>query len=98
VRQALRNEYGAVIDEGLRMLESSIKIGPNYSDAMAYMSLLYRLKAFMAENAGESTVALTKTEEWVGKSLAATKKDDSSASPLDPPAPPPPPPAPPPHR
>ncbi|MGA8026931.1 MAG: hypothetical protein WB992_07275, partial [Bryobacteraceae bacterium] len=87
-RQALRNEYGAVIDEGLRMLESSIKIDPNYSDAMAYMSLLYRLKAFMAENAGESTVELTEAEEWVAKSLAAKKKDGSIASPLDPPAPP----------
>jgi hypothetical protein len=97
-REALRNEYGAVIDEGLRMLENSIKIDPNYSDAMAYMGLMYRMKAFMAEDPGESTLSVTKAEDWMGKSLAAKKKDVASASPLDPPAPPPPPPPPPPNH
>jgi hypothetical protein len=98
-RRALRDQYGAVTDEGLRMLESSIKIDLNYSEAMAYMNLLYRLKAFMAENEEESAAALTSAKEWVGKSLAAARrKNYSSASPLDPPAPPPPPPPPPTNR
>lgn len=41
-----RDQYGPTMDEGIRMLGSAIKIDSNYSDAMAYMSLLYRLKAF----------------------------------------------------
>ena len=57
-RATLRDQYGPTIDEGIRMLGSAIEIDSNYSDAMAYMSLLYRLKAFMAENIAGSTANL----------------------------------------
>jgi beta-lactamase regulating signal transducer with metallopeptidase domain len=91
-RATLRDQYGPTIDEGIRMLGSAIKIDSNYSDAMAYMSLLYRLKAFMAEDIAGSTANLKETEEWVKKSLAAKPKDHGNFSPLGPPLPPPPPP------
>jgi hypothetical protein len=77
------------------MLGSAIKIDSNYSDAMAYMSLLYRLKAFMAENMAGSTANLREADEWVKKSLAAKPNDHRNFSPLAPPLPPPPPPPPP---
>jgi hypothetical protein len=94
-RATLRDQYGPTIDEGIRMLGSAIKIDSNYSDAMAYMSLLYRLKAFMAENIAGSTANLKEAEEWVKKSLAAKPRDHRNFSPLAPPLPPPPPPPPP---
>ena len=97
-RATLRDQYGPTIDEGVRNLDNAIKIDSNYSDAMAYMSLLYRLKALMAENIAGSTANLKEADEWVKKSLAAKPKDHRNFSPLAPPLPPPPPPPPPPNK
>lgn len=94
-RATLRDQYGSTIDEGIRLLGSAIKIDPNYSNAMAYMNLLYRLKAFIAENVADSTANLQEAKEWVTKSLAAKPKDHPDFSPLAAPLPPPPPPPPP---
>jgi hypothetical protein len=94
-RATLRNQYGSTIDEGIRLLRSAIKADVNFSDAMAYMNLLYRLKAFLAENTAESTADLQEAKEWVKKALAAKPKDFRNTSPLAPPLPPPPPPPPP---
>ena len=94
-RATLRDQYGPAIDEGIRMLGSAINIDPNYSDAMAYMNLLYRLKAFVAENLADSTVNLEEADNWVNKSLAAKPKYHRDLSPLAAPLPPPPPPPPP---
>jgi tetratricopeptide (TPR) repeat protein len=93
-RATLRDQYGFNVDEGIRMLGSAIKIDPNYSNAMAYMSLLYRLKAFMAENAAASGADVEEADEWAKKSIAAKPKDHPNFSPLAPPLPPPPPPPP----
>jgi beta-lactamase regulating signal transducer with metallopeptidase domain len=93
-RASLRDQYGPTVDEGIRMLGSALKIDPNYSDAMAYMNLLYRLKALMAENMAGSTANVKEAEEWFKKSLAAKPGDDHDSSPLAPPLPPPPPPPP----
>ncbi len=94
-RATLRDQYGPNIDEGIRMLGSAIKIDPNYSDAMAYMNLLYRLKAFVAENLADSTANLKEADEWVKESLAAKPRYHRDLSPLAPPLPPPRPPPPP---
>jgi bla regulator protein blaR1 len=93
-RATLRDQYGSTIDEGIRMLDNVVKIDPNYSDAMAYMNLLYRLKAYLAENMVGSTANLKQAEEWGKKSLDAKPKDHRNFSPLAPPLPPPPPPPP----
>jgi beta-lactamase regulating signal transducer with metallopeptidase domain len=98
-RASLRDQYGSTIDEGLRMLDNVVKIDPNYSDAMAYMNLLYRLKAYLAENMAGSTANLKQAEEWRKKSLDAKPRDHRNFSPLAPPLPhPPPPPPPPPNQ
>jgi len=94
-RATLRDQYGPTIDEGIRMLGSAIKIDPDDSDAMAYMNLLYRLKAFVAENLADSTGNLKEADNWAKKSLAAKPKYHRDLSPLAPPLPPPPPPPPP---
>ena len=93
-RATLRDQYGQTIDEGMRMLDKDIKIDSNNADAMAYLNLLYRLKAFMAENIASSTADVTEAAEWVKKALAAKPKDHRDPSLLAPPLPPPPPPPP----
>jgi tetratricopeptide (TPR) repeat protein len=97
-RATLRDEYGRDVDEGIRVLGSAIKIDSNYSDAMAYMNLLYRLKAYMAEHTATSAADVEQAEQWAKRSLAAKPNDHRNFSPLAPPLPPPPPPPPPPAR
>lgn len=112
LRESLREQYGAKIDDGMSMLQTAIQLDPSYSDAMAYLNLLYRLKASLADTPAESNKMIAEADMWVGKALAARKLSppDSGPSQLDvngpPPgpasatkivaAPPPPPPPPPP--
>lgn len=98
-RHALRDRYLPQISEGKQMLDTAIKLDPQFADAMAYMNLLYRLNAYLAETPAEADEQTKKADEWVKKALAAKR--------LSPPtpsgnrlltAPPPPPPPPPPSR
>ncbi len=38
-------KFGAIVDEGIEHLNKAIDLRPDYIDAMAYLNLLYRLKA-----------------------------------------------------
>jgi tetratricopeptide (TPR) repeat protein len=59
VRTAYTEKYQAMVDDGIKALETAIKIKPDYDDAMTYLNLLYRRKADMVEAASERA-ALTK--------------------------------------
>jgi len=54
---SFRPEYvaksGAMVEEGIAALQKALQIRPDYDDAMAYLSLLYRRKADMVESAQE---------------------------------------------
>jgi tetratricopeptide (TPR) repeat protein len=45
LRETYAREYGPTIDEGIASLKQAIVLKPEYDDAMAYLSLLYRRKA-----------------------------------------------------
>jgi hypothetical protein len=90
------------------MLQIALAKDPNSSDAMAYMNLLYREKAAIADSLEESQKMVELADEWVGKALDA-RRDSAKKTRLpdvvDPdgpppvgvtvPTPPPPPPPPP---
>jgi beta-lactamase regulating signal transducer with metallopeptidase domain len=73
VRTRLREQFQPQVDDGLRMLDTALQLDPQYDDAMAYMNLLYRLKAGLVDNPGESAGLLARADEWVGKALAARR-------------------------
>jgi hypothetical protein len=68
-RSALCSQYGPLIDEGMRMLETALSMDPRYFDAMNYTNLLYRVKAYISETEAEATCAEAKADEWVEKAL-----------------------------
>jgi hypothetical protein len=68
-RRAFRSQYGPLIDEGMRMLETALSVDPQYFDAMNYTNLLYRVKAYISETEAEATCAEAKADEWVDKAL-----------------------------
>ena len=108
LRLKVRTEHMAQIEDGLRMLQVALQLNPDYSDAMAYMNLLYRLQAGIVDSQAQSTDLIAQADSWVTKALAAKRKQAQSAPSaalLDvdgavpgAPAPPPPPPPPPPGR
>ena len=59
VRTAYTQKYGAMVDDGIKMLQTAVQLKPDYDDAMTYLNLLYRRKADMVEAASERD-ALTK--------------------------------------
>src|SRR5947207_4738371 len=54
---SVRAEYlakaGPMVDDGINALQKALQLRPDYDDAMAYLSLLYRRKADMVESAQE---------------------------------------------
>ena len=50
-RQELAKMNGAVVEEGIEALKKALEIKPDYTDAMAYLNLLYREKADLVEGA-----------------------------------------------
>jgi tetratricopeptide (TPR) repeat protein len=59
VRAAYTEKYQAMVDDGIKALETAVRLKPDYDDAMTYLNLLYRRKADMVESASERD-ALTK--------------------------------------
>jgi tetratricopeptide (TPR) repeat protein len=59
VRKAYTEKYGAMVDDGIKALQTAVQLKPDYDDAMTYLNLLYRRKADTVESASERD-ALTK--------------------------------------
>jgi TonB family protein len=108
LRQKVRTDHGAQIEDGFRMLQIAIQLDPGYSDAMAYMNLLYRIEAGIADTPAQSADAVAKADSWVTQALDAKRRlaqnrrptagtlDVDAPAPVPFIAPPPPPPPPPP--
>jgi beta-lactamase regulating signal transducer with metallopeptidase domain len=105
LRESVRKQHGAQLDEGFRVLQLALQIDPDYADAMAYMNLLYRIEAGIADTPAAFTALTTKADDWMQKALETKRKHPAqsprptTSSPLDtfltsPPPPPPPPPPP----
>lgn len=80
VREALKEKYGAMVDDGIKSLERALEIDKEYDDAMAYMNLLIREKADLAENSDDYKKLVEVADNWVSKALE-TKKIKATRSP-----------------
>jgi len=56
VRDEYTQQYGTVVDEGMKMLQKATELRPDYADAMAYQSLLLRQKADMVDSATRASL------------------------------------------
>jgi len=91
-RQILKRDYSAIVENGLTNLQKALELDPKYSDAMAYVNLLIRERADLADTPEQYRSEVEIADEWVQKALAA-KKAEAGVQ-LAAPLPPPPPPAP----
>lgn len=80
VREELKTQYSAIIDDGIKNLQKSLDIDPNYDDAMAYMNLLIREKADLDDSKEQYEADTKVADGWVQKSLE-TKKAKAAKQP-----------------
>jgi hypothetical protein len=69
-RETLRVHNDALVAEGIAMLEKAMLLRADYDDAMAYMNLLYRERADLADTAETHDEDLKAADMWMGKALA----------------------------
>ena len=64
-RSKLRAELLPAIEDGFRMLQIALDLDPQWSDPMAYMNLLARLKAPLADTPAEHDSLIALADQWV---------------------------------
>jgi len=79
VKEELKTNYGAIVDEGITNLQKALEVDPEYDDAMAYMNLLIREKADLADSADENKKQVEIADNWVQKALDTKKKKAARA-------------------
>jgi tetratricopeptide (TPR) repeat protein len=81
LKEELKAQWLPVIDSGIKNLEKALEIDREYDDAMAYLNLLIREKADLADTPEEYKKAIEIADNWVQKSLETKKiKADRVAS------------------
>lgn len=86
VRRNLRDRFDMNVQHGIESLQQAMKLKANFDDAMAYINLLYRLKASYADTLADAQQMLATADGWVGKAVAilkANKANPRSVSKLD---------------
>jgi uncharacterized protein YlxW (UPF0749 family) len=62
-----------IIDEGMQALQKAIELDKEYEDAMAYLNLLYRERADLADTVDAYKQDTAAADSWVDKTLATKK-------------------------
>jgi len=73
VRRALSANYLPAIEEGIANLKQAVLISPEYSDAMAYLNLLYRLKSELENSAQGYADDIAQANDWFQKTIEIRK-------------------------
>jgi tetratricopeptide (TPR) repeat protein len=78
-RQDFENQFKNIVDEGIEHLKQAIILRPDYDDAMAYLNLLYRMKAEMEPTVGLRDADLREADELVDRVKEIKKKKMDSS-------------------
>jgi tetratricopeptide (TPR) repeat protein len=72
-REELKAKHGAMLDDALKSLQKALDLDKEYDDAMAYMNLLYRERADLADSAAEYKRDVDLADEYIQKALDTRK-------------------------
>jgi len=73
VKDQLKDQYSATIEDGIKNLQKALEIDPNYDDAMAYMNLLIRERADLDDSPDQYKKDIDTADSWVQKALDTKK-------------------------
>ncbi len=68
-KEELKEKYGKSIDTGLDQVKKALSIDKENEDAMSYLGLLLREKAYLADSPDEAKALTTQANDWMEKSL-----------------------------
>jgi tetratricopeptide (TPR) repeat protein len=74
IREELKVSYWSIIADGIRNLETSLSLDADYDDAMAYLNLLYRQRADLADNMDDYRKDTATADDWLQKTLNKRKQ------------------------
>ena len=77
-REDLAEMNEEIVEEGIQMLESAIKLKPNHWTAMTYLNLLYRERADLQAENGSRKDDLKKADSWMKKALDIQRESRSA--------------------
>jgi tetratricopeptide (TPR) repeat protein len=80
VKEELRTQYLAIVDDGIANLKKALDIDKEYEDAMSYLSLLVRERADLLDNPDDYKKEIEVADSYVQKALD-TKKLKASRQP-----------------
>jgi tetratricopeptide (TPR) repeat protein len=72
-REALKAKYWQSLSDGIEDEKKALAVDPMYNDAMAYMNLLIRYRAFLDDSKEQAAADSKEADDWVEKALAAQK-------------------------
>lgn len=73
LKEKLAAEWMQTINNGIQNLEKALQIDPEYDEAMAYMNLLIRERADLADTPEEYKKQIEVADNWVQKALDTKK-------------------------
>lgn len=76
VKAALKEKWDPVIDDGLKDLDKTLEINPEYDDAMSYENLLIRERAYLADSKEEYEQQVKIADAWLDKAMATKKSKE----------------------
>jgi tetratricopeptide (TPR) repeat protein len=72
-KEELKAKHGAMLDDGIKNLQKALDLDKEYDDAMAYMNLLYRERADLADSTEAYKKDVNVADEWIQKALDTRK-------------------------
>jgi len=79
LKEELKAQYGQMVEGGIKNLQKALDVDPQYDDAMAYMNLLIRERADLADSPEQYKKEIDVADNWVQKALD-TKKAKAEAA------------------
>ena len=73
LKEELKAQYGPMVEAGMKNLQKALDVDPQYDDAMAYMNLLIRERADLADTPEEYKKEVDIADNWVQKALDTKK-------------------------
>jgi len=73
VREKIKSENLALIEEGIKNLQRAVELDPEYDDAMAYLNLLYRERADLQDTKEAYDKDVEAADNWVDKTMATKR-------------------------
>jgi len=73
LKEELKAQYGPMVESGIKNLQKALDVDPQYDDAMAYMNLLIRERADLADTSEDYKKEVDIADNWVQKALETKK-------------------------